>query len=113
MGCGKLMINQLAHANRRQSTFARRRSGLLKKARQLSTLCDAEVAVMSSPSLASSSSSPAPGGCARVSLSKDELSKLQDTTRIHLFGDIIYRRETVAKLQVMTDSRITTVVTQS
>ncbi|ESQ43571.1 hypothetical protein EUTSA_v10015598mg, partial [Eutrema salsugineum] len=46
MGLCKLVIKRLAHAQRRQSSFSKRRSGLLKKARQLSTLCKAEVAVI-------------------------------------------------------------------
>lgn len=46
MGRGKIEIKRIENANSRQVTFSKRRSGLLKKARELSVLCDAEVAVI-------------------------------------------------------------------
>ncbi|ESQ29286.1 hypothetical protein EUTSA_v10023874mg [Eutrema salsugineum] len=46
MGCAKIVIKRLDHVNSRQVTFSKRRSGLFKKARELSTLCNAEVAAM-------------------------------------------------------------------
>ncbi|CAN0917258.1 Agamous-like MADS-box protein AGL15 [Linum grandiflorum] len=46
MGRGKIEIKRIENANSRQVTFSKRRSGLLKKAREISILCDAEVAVI-------------------------------------------------------------------
>ncbi|KAL0843054.1 hypothetical protein Bca101_016299 [Brassica carinata] len=46
MGRGKLEIKRIENANSRQVTFSKRRAGLLKKAHELSVLCDAEVAVI-------------------------------------------------------------------
>ncbi|XP_061344888.1 agamous-like MADS-box protein AGL15 [Gastrolobium bilobum] len=46
MGRGKIEIKRIENINSRQVTFSKRRSGLLKKAKELSILCDAEVAVI-------------------------------------------------------------------
>ncbi|GMI95749.1 AGAMOUS-like 15 [Hibiscus trionum] len=46
MGRGKIEIKRIENANSRQVTFSKRRAGLLKKAKELSILCDAEVAVV-------------------------------------------------------------------
>lgn len=46
MGRGKIVIRRIDNCASRQVTFSKRRSGLLKKARELSVLCDAEVGVM-------------------------------------------------------------------
>ncbi|CAN8256422.1 unnamed protein product [Cochlearia groenlandica] len=46
MGRGKIEIKRIDNANSRQVTFSKRRAGLLKKAHELSVLCDAEVAVI-------------------------------------------------------------------
>ncbi|GAB4832491.1 hypothetical protein Ancab_006513 [Ancistrocladus abbreviatus] len=46
MGRGKIEIKKIENANSRQVTFSKRRAGLLKKARELAILCDAEVAVI-------------------------------------------------------------------
>jgi hypothetical protein len=46
MGRGKIVIKRIANSTRRQVTFSKRRNGLLKKARELSILCDAEVGVI-------------------------------------------------------------------
>ncbi|CAL9230187.1 unnamed protein product [Arabidopsis halleri] len=99
MGRGKIEIKRIENANSRQVTFSKRRSGLLKKAHELSVLCDAEVAVIvfsksgklfefSSTGMKktlsrygnhqSSSDSKAEEDCAEVDLLKDELSKLQE-----------------------------------
>ncbi|XP_042451535.1 MADS-box transcription factor 50-like isoform X2 [Zingiber officinale] len=43
---GKTEIRRIENSARRQVTFSKRRNGLLKKARELSVLCDAEVAVI-------------------------------------------------------------------
>ncbi|KAH1114412.1 hypothetical protein J1N35_007790 [Gossypium stocksii] len=46
MGRGKIEIKKIENLNIRQVTFSKRRNGLLKKARELSILCDAEVGVI-------------------------------------------------------------------
>ncbi|XP_012086200.1 MADS-box transcription factor 23 isoform X2 [Jatropha curcas] len=46
MGRGKIEIKKIENLNSRQVTFSKRRSGLIKKAKELSVLCDAEVAVI-------------------------------------------------------------------
>lgn len=43
---GKTEIKRIENATSRQVTFSKRRNGLLKKAFELSVLCDAEVALI-------------------------------------------------------------------
>nr|VDD36741.1 unnamed protein product [Brassica oleracea] len=46
MGRGKVELKMIENKINRQVTFAKRRKGLLKKAHELSVLCDAEVALI-------------------------------------------------------------------
>ncbi|KAL1534419.1 MADS-box transcription factor 57 [Salvia divinorum] len=46
MGRGKMVIRRIDNSTSRQVTFSKRRSGLLKKAKELSILCDAEVGLI-------------------------------------------------------------------
>ncbi|OIT39365.1 mads-box transcription factor 57 [Nicotiana attenuata] len=46
MGRKKVEIKRIGDKNSRQVTFSKRRKGLLKKAKELSILCDADVAVV-------------------------------------------------------------------
>ncbi|KAK6275622.1 hypothetical protein POUND7_005331 [Theobroma cacao] len=46
MARGKIQMKRIENATSRQVTFSKRRNGLLKKAYELSVLCDAEVAVI-------------------------------------------------------------------
>nr|AAS01765.1 MADS-box protein 1 [Eustoma grandiflorum] len=46
MGRGKIDIKRIENNTNRQVTFCKRRNGLLKKAYELSVLCDAEVALI-------------------------------------------------------------------
>lgn len=51
MGRVKLQIKKIENATNRQVTFSKRRNGLIKKAYELSVLCDVDVAlIMFSPS---------------------------------------------------------------
>ena len=43
---GKIQMRRIENATSRQVTFSKRRNGLLKKAYELSVLCDAEVALI-------------------------------------------------------------------
>ncbi|KAE7996332.1 hypothetical protein FH972_001063 [Carpinus fangiana] len=46
MGRGKIAIKRIENTTNRQVTFCKRRNGLLKKAYELSVLCDAEIALI-------------------------------------------------------------------
>jgi len=46
MGRGKVLLQRIENKISRQVTFAKRRNGLLKKAYELSILCDAEVGLV-------------------------------------------------------------------
>jgi hypothetical protein len=46
MGRGKIEIQRIENRTNRQVTFSKRRSGLVKKARELGILCDADVGLI-------------------------------------------------------------------
>lgn len=46
MGRKKVEIKRIEDKSSRQATFSKRRNGLMKKAKQLSVLCDVDVAVL-------------------------------------------------------------------
>ncbi|XP_057474571.1 truncated transcription factor CAULIFLOWER A-like isoform X3 [Actinidia eriantha] len=46
MGRGRVQLKRIENKINRQVTFSKRRSGLLKKAREISVLCDAEVGLI-------------------------------------------------------------------
>ncbi|XP_075496845.1 agamous-like MADS-box protein MADS3 [Primulina tabacum] len=46
MGRGKVVLERISNKVNRQVTFGKRKKGLLKKASELSVLCDAEVALI-------------------------------------------------------------------
>nr|ABG90943.1 PI2 [Streptochaeta angustifolia] len=46
MGRGKIEIKRIENSTNRQVTFSKRRNGILKKAREISVLCDAQVGVV-------------------------------------------------------------------
>ncbi|XP_015943765.1 truncated transcription factor CAULIFLOWER A [Arachis duranensis] len=46
MGRGRVQLKRIENKINRQVTFSKRRSGLLKKANEISVLCDAEVALI-------------------------------------------------------------------
>ena len=46
MGRGKIEIRRIDNSTSRQVTFSKRRKGLLKKAKELAILCDAEVGLI-------------------------------------------------------------------
>ncbi|XP_028074830.1 MADS-box transcription factor 23-like isoform X3 [Camellia sinensis] len=46
MGRGKIVIRRIDNTTSRQVTFTKRRNGLLKKAKELAILCDAEVGLI-------------------------------------------------------------------
>ncbi|GKD12891.1 MADS-box transcription factor 23-like protein, partial [Tanacetum coccineum] len=46
MGRGRIEIKKIENASSRQVTFSKRRTGLMKKAKELAILCDSEVGVI-------------------------------------------------------------------
>ena len=46
MARGKVQLKRLENPVHRQVTFCKRRAGLLKKAKELSVLCDAEIGLL-------------------------------------------------------------------
>ncbi|KAF5197000.1 Mads box transcription factor, partial [Thalictrum thalictroides] len=46
MGRGRVQLKRIENKINRQVTFSKRRSGLLKKAHEISVLCDADVALI-------------------------------------------------------------------
>ncbi|KAF3332284.1 DEFICIENS-like MADS-box transcription factor [Carex littledalei] len=46
MGRGKIEIKKIENTTSRQVTYSKRRSGILKKARELTVLCDAQIAII-------------------------------------------------------------------
>jgi len=46
MGRGRVELKRIENKINRQVSFSKRRSGLLKKAREISVLCDADVAFL-------------------------------------------------------------------
>lgn len=46
MGRGRVELKRIENKINRQVTFSKRKTGLLKKAKELSVLCDAEVALV-------------------------------------------------------------------
>ncbi|KAK9156244.1 hypothetical protein Sjap_003724 [Stephania japonica] len=46
MGRGKIEIKRIENSTNRQVTFSKRRNGLIKKARELSILCDAQLSLI-------------------------------------------------------------------
>jgi hypothetical protein len=46
MGRGKIVIKRIQNATNRQVTYSKRRTGIMKKACELTVLCDAQVAII-------------------------------------------------------------------
>ncbi|RVX06972.1 MADS-box protein J2 [Vitis vinifera] len=46
MGRGKFQLKRIENKNNRQVTFSKRRSGMMKKAHELSILCDVDLALI-------------------------------------------------------------------
>ncbi|KAJ6939239.1 PISTILLATA [Populus alba x Populus x berolinensis] len=43
MGRGKIDIKRIENSSNRQVTYSKRRSGIIKKAKEITVLCDAQV----------------------------------------------------------------------
>ncbi|XP_019175390.1 PREDICTED: floral homeotic protein GLOBOSA-like isoform X2 [Ipomoea nil] len=46
MGRGKIEIKRIENSSNRQVTFSKRRNGIIKKAKEISVLCDAKVSLI-------------------------------------------------------------------
>ncbi|URE21100.1 MADS-box transcription factor [Musa troglodytarum] len=46
MGRGKIEIKKIENPTNRQVTYSKRRTGIMKKAKELTVLCDAEVSII-------------------------------------------------------------------
>ncbi|PSS31879.1 Floral homeotic protein like [Actinidia chinensis var. chinensis] len=46
MGRGKIEIKRIEHSSNRQVTYSKRRNGIMKKAKEISVLCDAKVSLV-------------------------------------------------------------------
>ncbi|EHA8586726.1 KDEF1 [Cocos nucifera] len=46
MGRGKIEIKKIENPTNRQVTYSKRRTGIMKKAKELTVLCDAEVSLI-------------------------------------------------------------------
>ncbi|PWA78938.1 MADS-box transcription factor 23 [Artemisia annua] len=82
MGRGKIAIRRIDNSTSRQVTFSKRRNGLLKKAKELAILCDAEVGVIifsSTDKLYEFSSTSMKSAIQRYNRSKEENNQLANS----------------------------------
>lgn len=46
MGRGKIEIKRIENSNNRQVTYSKRRNGIIKKAKEITVLCEAKVSLI-------------------------------------------------------------------
>ncbi|PON97092.1 MADS-box transcription factor [Trema orientale] len=83
MGRGKIVIRRIDNSTSRQVTFSKRRKGLIKKAKELAILCDAEVGLVifsSTGKLYEFASTSMKSVMERYNKSKDEHQQLLNST---------------------------------
>ncbi|PON38876.1 MADS-box transcription factor [Parasponia andersonii] len=83
MGRGKIVIRRIDNSTNRQVTFSKRRKGLIKKAKELAILCDAEVGLVifsSTGKLYEFASTSMKSVIERYNKSKDEHQQLLNST---------------------------------
>ncbi|XP_028780361.1 MADS-box protein JOINTLESS-like isoform X1 [Neltuma alba] len=90
----KIEIKKIDNITARQVTFSKRRKGLFKKAQELSTLCDAEIALM----VFSSTGKLFEYASSSVQLVIERLGPLSDDTERLDHPSIEYDRDTFSKL---------------
>ncbi|KAI3838451.1 hypothetical protein MKX03_013215 [Papaver bracteatum] len=101
MGRGKTEIKRIENSTNRQVTFAKRKNGLLKKAREISILCDADVSVVmfsEAGNMTEYSSSPLIEQLARYQ--KESGKTLWDSKHERLSAEIDRVRKENSNLQI-------------
>ncbi|XP_075522853.1 agamous-like MADS-box protein AGL19 isoform X2 [Primulina tabacum] len=108
---GKTQMKRIENASSRQVTFSKRRSGLLKKAFELSVLCDAEVAlIIFSPSgrlYEFSSSSQMSHTIERYQKNARTLANLRITDEVHTQKLKDEAADSYKKLELLEDAKRT------
>nr|ACR16041.1 DEFICIENS-like MADS-box transcription factor [Hypoxis villosa] len=81
MGRGKIEIKKIENATNRQVTYSKRRAGIMKKAKELTVLCDAEVSL-----IMFSSTNKFSEYCSPSTNTKAIFDRYQNTTGIDLWS---------------------------
>ncbi|XP_073147686.1 MADS-box protein SOC1-like isoform X2 [Henckelia pumila] len=106
---GKTQMKRIENASSRQVTFSKRRSGLLKKAFELSVLCDAEVAlIIFSPSgrlYEFSSSSQMNNTIERYQKNAKTLASLRITEEVYVQKLKDEAADSYKKLEILEDAK--------
>ncbi|MCL7029865.1 hypothetical protein MKW94_004336, partial [Papaver nudicaule] len=101
MGRGKIEIKKIESSTSRQVTYSKRRNGILKKAKEISILCDANVSLVmisEAGSIDEYSSSPLVEQLARYQ--KETGNKLWDAKHERLSAEIDRVKKENSNLQI-------------
>lgn len=102
MGRGKIEIKRIENTTNRQVTFSKRRGGLLKKAHELSVLCDAELGLIifsSTGKLFEYSSASSSMRKIIERYQKVSGSRLPELDNKHLYGEMARMKKESERLQ--------------
>ncbi|XP_007038532.2 PREDICTED: MADS-box transcription factor 6 isoform X2 [Theobroma cacao] len=100
MGRGKVVLERIENKINRQVTFSKRRNGMLKKAYELSVLCDAEVALI----IFSSRGKLSEFGSSTVSQTLEKYWQHRYTSNVHLMDETQTLYQEVLKLKAKYES---------